>query len=292
MTRATPRDPDPQPSATRDPAQGCSILVVDEPGAWKREYAAGRAAYPAVELAPTRFEVVLTERGIGDAVAHAADLFLAVAAGEGDATAQRELERLLAEAAPSLRRYDPSEAFVADVLQRVRIHLFVATPDAAARITRYDGRASLRAWLGVCVTRMGLHVLRTVRNAREVPTEWADELAAVACDQPELEEVRARYADIFAAAWRAACAALPVRQRSLLRMCIVEGCTVEHAAATYQVHRVTVWRWLEDAKQKLLDGTRAELGERLAPEDPGTQSLLELVRSQLDLGLSLLDQPA
>jgi RNA polymerase sigma-70 factor (ECF subfamily) len=264
---------------------------VDEP-AWQRAYAAGRAAHPGVELIPARFAAAVAERGTHEAVAHAADLFLAIAAGEGDPAAQREVERLLAEAAPSLRRYDASETFVAEVLQRVRIHLFVATPEAAARLARYDGRASLRAWLGVCLTRMGLYLLRTARNAREVPTEWADELVAVACDQPELEAVRARYADIFAAAWRAACATLPVRQRSLLRMCIVEGCTVEHAAATYQVHRVTVWRWLEDAKQKLLDGTRAELGERLAPDDPGTQSLLELVRSQLDLGLSLLDQPA
>lgn len=216
------------------------------------------------------------------------DSDLAAAAAQGDPAALAQIETLIAETAPSLRRYDGNDAFVSEVLQRLRISMLVADGDAPPRIARYDGRASLRAWLGVCAMRMGLYVLRTKRNAREIATEWSDELDAIPSAHPELEAVRTRYAETFGAAWREACAGLPARQRAVLRMCFVEGAAIETIAATYGVHRVTVWRWLEDAKQRLLDGTRARLDEQLTPDDPGTQSLLALVRSKLDLGLSQL----
>jgi RNA polymerase sigma-70 factor (ECF subfamily) len=257
---------------------------------WARAYADGSAAYPDVALDRAAFgaAVAAMPPSVASTLTHGAELFLAIAGVAGDPAALRHVDDLLAEARPSLRRYDPTDAFAAEVLQRVRIHLFVASEGAPPRLARYDGRASLRAWLGVCATRMGLYVLRTIRNRHEVG-DWTEEIVAVPTGQPELEEVRARYADAFGAAWREACAALSARHRSVLRMCFVENCPIETIAATYGVHRVTVWRWLDDAKQKLLDGTRARLGERLTPDDPGTQSLLELVRSQLDLGLSQLD---
>jgi len=74
----------------------------------------------------------------------------------------------------------------------------------------------------------------------------------------------------------------------MLRMCFVEGASVDHIATTYAVHRVTVWRWLEDAKARVLVGMRVRLGELLPASDPGTGSLLALIGSQLELGLSVL----
>ncbi|MBA3455664.1 MAG: hypothetical protein H0T42_21395 [Deltaproteobacteria bacterium] len=252
-------------------------------------FAEGSAAYPTVALGREQFASALSTRDdISLPITHGADLFLAIAGSVGDPAALGRVDAILTDAAPSLRRYDSSDSFLTEVLQRVRISMLISEGASAPRIARYDGRASLGAWLGVCVMRMGLYVLRTHRNAREVPTEWVDELAAMPTAHPELEAVRDRYAETFGAAWRGACAALPARQRAVLRMCFVECCSIETIAATYGVHRVTVWRWLEDAKQKLLDGTRARLDERLRPDDPSTQSLLTLVRSKLDLGLSQL----
>jgi RNA polymerase sigma-70 factor (ECF subfamily) len=259
-----------------------------------RVESAGRAAWPDVTFDRARLASALAE--LGDRVPpdeHLGDLALAIASSGNDAAALRHLDRILAQTAGAVRRYDASEAFLADVLQRVRIHLLVADGTTRPRIHLYDGRASLRVWLGVCAVRTALYVLRGARNAKEQAQgdeDWADTIAALPTGQAELEEVRAKYAEVFNRAWRAACAALPPRQRAVLKMCFVEDCPIDTIAATYAVHRVTVWRWLEDAKKRLLEGTRERLGAELSVGAPGTYSLLEMVRSQLDLGLSQIDR--
>ncbi|HET9993312.1 MAG TPA: hypothetical protein VFQ65_32470, partial [Kofleriaceae bacterium] len=158
--------------------------------------------------------------------------------------------------------------------------------DAMPRIAMFDGRASLRAWVGTCAVRMALYVMRGARNTKEV--EWSDVIAELPTGHAELDAVRAKYADAFRTAWRDACAQLSARHRSILRMLFVEGTSIDHIAATYAVHRVTVWRWLEDAKTRVLEETRVRLGELLPASDSGTASLLSLIGSQLDLGLSVL----
>lgn len=253
-------------------------------------FSEGRAAWPDVALDLPGFRAYV--RPLADAaarlVAHGADLYLVAACAAADAAALRHFDGVLRHCGDALRRYSSEPSFTDDVLQRVRIHLLIAET-GLPRIATYDGRASLRAWLGVCTVRMGLYVLRERRNAREIAGEWPEILAALPVGHPELESVRAQYAEVFATAWRSACEELPPRQRAVLRMCFAEGRSLDSVAAAYAVHRVTVWRWLEDAKRRLLDATRARLATLLPADAPGTQSLLALVGSQLDLGLSRLE---
>ncbi len=217
---------------------------------------------------------------------HAADLYLALGCTLGNPIALRAFdEDVLEVAARSIRRYDGSHAFVTEVLQRVRIHLLVSEDGSPPRIARYDGRASVRAWVGTCAVRMALYVMRGARNAHEV--EWSDVIADLPTGHAELDDVRARHADVFRTAWREACRQLSPRHRAILKMSFVEGCGIDQIAATYAVHRVTVWRWLDDAKARVLAATRVQLGE-LLPDEPGTQSLLDLIGSKLELGLSIL----
>lgn len=270
---------------------GCEVAEV--------AYRAGLAAWPGVGLSRDAFSAhVRGLRAAGHplmtaatAAAHGADLFLTAACARGDAAALRFFDGILRSGSGVLARYGTDAAWIDDVLQRVRIHLLVADADSGRppRIGVYDGRASLRAWLSVCTVRMGLYVLRERRGAREITGEWSERIAELPVGHPELEAVRARYADVFAAAWRSTCAELPARQRAVLRMCFAEGHSIESVAAAYAVHRVTVWRWLEEAKKRLLDGTRARLSAALPADAPGTRSLLELVGSQLELGLSQLE---
>lgn len=252
-------------------------------------FRAGRAAWPGVALELDRFSDRADAIPADRLAAHGADLYLCAACVAQDPAALRHFDTQLARALPAARRYCPDPAAEAEVLQRVRIHLLVSEGSAPPRIALYDGRAALPTWLGVCVTRMALYLARSVRNAPEVASDWCDVIAALPTGQPELEAVRARYAALFSDAWRRAADELTARQRALLRMCFVEGSSVETIAAVYAVHRVTVWRWLEQAKQALLDRTRELLAEALPADAPGTQSLLELIGSQLDLGLSQLD---
>ncbi|MEP6860729.1 MAG: sigma-70 family RNA polymerase sigma factor [Deltaproteobacteria bacterium] len=220
---------------------------------------------------------------------HASDLYLALGCALGDPNALQLFDAgILADAARVIRRYDSNHAFVTEVMQRIRIHLLVGEAGEPPRIARFDGRASLRAWVGTCAVRMALYVMRGTRNANEIAVEWPDVIAELPTGHAELDAVRARYADAFRTAWRDACNQLTPRHRTILRMCFVENASVEQIATTYAVHRVTVWRWLEDAKTRVLAQTRARLGELIPTTDPGTASLLSLIGSQLDLGLSVL----
>lgn len=220
---------------------------------------------------------------------HAADLYLAIGCALADPVALQLFDRaILDDAARAIRRYDANHAFVTEVVQRVRIQLLVADGEGPARIARYDGRASLRAWVGTCGVRMALYVLRGTRDAKEIAVEWPDVIAELPTGHVELDAVRTKYADAFRTAWRDACGRLAPRQRTLLRMCFVEGVAVDQIAATYAVHRVTVWRWLEEAKARVLAETRVRLGELIDASDPSTASLLSLIGDQLDLGLSVL----
>lgn len=249
-------------------------------------YREGRTAWPDVALDLLAFTARTAALTDDNLAAHGTDIFLAVGCLTNDASALRHFDEELSRVVPAARRYCADADEVNELLQRVRIHLLVPSDDAPARIAVYDGRASLAAWLSVVTTRMALYLARGKRNAIEIPSEWFDVVSNLPTGQPELELVRTRYAEVFNQAWRAAARELTPRQRALLGLCFVECASIDTIAATYAVHRVTVWRWLEQAKQQLLAGTRAQLLRTLPDNAPGTESLLDLVHSQLDLGLS------
>lgn len=251
---------------------------------WRR----GQATWPTLSVDVVAARPLLAALSAPTLDAHAADVYLALGCALGVPTALQLFDAaVLSDAARAIRRYGGDE-LVNEVLQRVRIQLLVAEGSEPPRIARYDGRASLRAWVGTCAVRMALYVMRGARNAKEIAVDWSDVIADLPTGHAELDAVRARYAEAFRAAWRQACQQLSPRHRSVLRMAFVEGVALDQIAATYAVHRVTVWRWLEDAKARVLSETRARLVELLPASDPGTASLLDLIGSQLDLGLSVL----
>jgi RNA polymerase sigma-70 factor (ECF subfamily) len=252
---------------------------------WRR----GQAVWPTLSVDPAAAQPLLAALPSPIVEAHAADLYLALGCALGSATALQLFDAaVLGDAARAIRRYGTGVDFVAEVIQRVRIQLLVADGGEPPRIARYDGRASLRAWVGTCAVRMALYVMRGTRNAREITVDWPDLIAELPLGHAELDAVRTRYAAVFRVAWREACLQLSPRHRTVMRMAFVEGVPVDQIAATYAVHRVTVWRWLEDAKARVLTETRVRLGEQLPASDPGLASLLDLIGSQLDLGLSVL----
>jgi len=261
--------------------------VVDRDEPWAELWRRGRAAWPTLSVDVVAARPLLAALPAAPD-AHAADVYLALGCALGVPTALQLFDAaILGDAARAIRRYGGDE-LVAEVLQRVRIQLLVAEGGEPPRIARYDGRASLRAWVGTCAVRMALYVLRGARNAKEIAVDWPEIIAELPTGHAELDAVRARYAEVFRAAWREACQQLSPRHRAVLRMAFVEGVALDQIAATYAVHRVTVWRWLEDAKARVLAETRGRLLELLPSSDPGTASLIDLIGSQIDLGLSVL----
>jgi len=76
------------------------------------------------------------------------------------------------------------------------------------------------------------------------------------------------------------------RERIVLRMHLVNGLSVEKVGKMLGVSQSTVSRWLASARERLLDDSKANLGNRLGVTSAQLASLARLVASQLDMGLS------
>ena len=86
----------------------------------------------------------------------------------------------------------------------------------------------------------------------------------------------------------AALARLSAEDRILLRQYHRDGLTVDELAALYRIHRTTASRRVRKAPGDLTEAILADLGDRLKLGENDAQSVLRLVRSQLELSLDRL----
>lgn len=80
-------------------------------------------------------------------------------------------------------------------------------------------------------------------------------------------------------------AQLTVKQRHIMRLHVIDGLNLDKLAALEKVNRSTVARWLQAAREQLLRDTHRRLRARLNLTPPELESLLGLVRSQIDVSL-------
>ncbi len=258
---------------------------------------AARAAWPRVRLEEAVFLRHLAERLPASErpeaslrAVHAGDLYLACACARGDAAAHAALEaHVLPQVAGAVARVAPGEEALAEVCQRLREKLLTAAPGQTPRMADYQGGGPLGAWLSVVAARTALNLRRTAgRQARAEQEALADAAPGPDAD-PELALVRAHHREDFQAALAEALAALTSRERTVLRLHLVEGLSLERIGAVYRTHKSTVSRWLARAREEVLAGTRARLAERLRLSSDELHSLLRDVPGQpLDHSLSSL----
>lgn len=250
-------------------------------------YTAAQAAWPSVRVDPARFHErvrAAIAEGAPLSAVHTSDLYLALACARGDAAALMTFEAQLGpEIARGLGRLKLRGPAADELTQRLRHKLFVAAPGEEPRIVAYSGRGPLKAWLRALVAHEALSEHR--RRGREDHESDSAIGDLAASDDPELREVRARYAAPFRDAFQDALAALPARDRNVLRLVYGEGLSVEQVAVVYHVHRVSVSRWLGAARRELLDQTRARLRDRLRLDDSELASLTRVCLSQIDVSL-------
>jgi RNA polymerase sigma-70 factor (ECF subfamily) len=220
------------------------------------------------------------------------DLYLAFACALGVAPALEAFAHtVLAGVDAHVARFDASAAFKDEVRQILATRLLVAPPGEAPAIADYAGRAPLSAWVRIATIRAALNLRRgKAGEVERAAMREVDELAAAG--DVELDVIRRRYRPAFEAAIARALAALPVRDRTLLRLRLVEGVEVDRIATMYGVHRTTMTRWLADVRAKLCDETHRILTAELGATDAELDSLAELIRSQLHVSLvRLLREP-
>lgn len=254
--------------------------------------AEGRSVWPDVAVDPSRLIGFVaarldTEGDPGDALGglRPADLYLACALTDGDRTALAAFDRhYMREVDIALARMRIGPPRANDVKQLVRQRLFVGD-GVPGKISEYAGRGDLRRWVRSVAVRTCLNDLRRGKNEVLADDDTLIAQQAMPGDDPELAYMKRTYAREFHAAFTEALANLGAREQTLLRYHHVDGLNIDEIGAIYRVHRVTAFRWLEKAKEKLVEATLVVMRTRLNVSPRELDSVLRLIRSQVHLSL-------
>jgi RNA polymerase sigma-70 factor, ECF subfamily len=251
----------------------------------------GQTAWPGLALDPERFVRFLARRlpQSGDLEAElnelpAADLYLTCACADGDARA------IVAFEARYFRDIDATVAGMRapngasdDVKQILRTRFFVSTGGRPPAITEFGGRGNLHGWVRVSAVREVLRLFKRDRRKVDLDEALLDDM--VGFPDPEMAAVKAKCKTELGTAFRASLAGLSARERTLLRYHIADGLSIDAIGSIYHVHRATAARWLAAVRERLVSDTQARLAEHLRLDRDEVESVIRLVRSQLDLSI-------
>jgi RNA polymerase sigma-70 factor, ECF subfamily len=240
-------------------------------------------AWPGLGVSRKHFQKHLQGlASASDGPLHVTDLYLAYACQLGHAAALAAFEReLIPRVSAYTARVDPRPAFVDDVLQAVRAHLFSPRDRSPAAIATYSGRAPLASWLRTITVRMARDVLARERKLTHLDTPMARDLRAREPD-PELEFLKQQSREAFEVAFARSLDRVDDRGRTLLRLHFVEEMSMAAIGRMFHVHESTVARWLAHVRQVLIEQLASELGVQHSE----LQRLAALVQSRLGVHLS------
>lgn len=248
--------------------------------------------WPDLKVEPVRFCLMfdrLSETSGGEALPlQSADLYLAMACLERDATALGHLSNLVWKQIQQLSHFRLSSDQQAELQQKTMAALLL--DNGEGRLQKYSGRGSIEGWLRVLLTRSVIDSLRT--EHRELPID--DEVLLGLPDQVDmdLDLLKAKYRGQFTEAFRLALASLTPRQRNMMRQHYLDDLSFEDLGVMYRAHRSTVARWLADARAQILTVTRDEVCRLTGIPRLQADSLMRVVQSRLDLSAGLfLTQP-
>lgn len=248
-----------------------------EPQLWHL-VARGRVVHPELAVDPHDFiDFIATRTAIHDGTlvlgdAHLADMYLACAAMYGVAGAAERVEALcIAQAKKAIVRIEPSPSFVAEIQQRVREKLLVASGEEPPRIAEYSGRGTLVSFVRVAAIREALSEKRSLRRRR---FDTLDEPHAVIDEDPTIALARHAHVDAFLEALRTALGSLDSHERAALYMSYFEDQSVDQIGRLFNVHRATAARWITRAQSRVRLLVRLQMQERLQLDDVEAESLL------------------
>jgi RNA polymerase sigma-70 factor (ECF subfamily) len=253
------------------------------------KFLAAQARWPSCVVPAPLFAAYLAERVLTTPVASAEvlavdELYLSCACAHGDAEALRLFELHYmpkARAALLAMRLDAHD--VDELLQRLRVYLFVHHDGGQLRIVQFRGRGTLGSWLAVSAVRSAYKLLQ--RETREQPSEDEQLARVTTCDGDQDKSARHRHRAAFSDAFGAALLSLDDREKNLLRQHYLDGLSIDELGLLYRAHRTTTSRWLAAARQRLLERTRSHLMQRLRVPLADCDSIIRNVKSQFDLTL-------
>lgn len=261
-------------------------MVSGDPDDIDALYQAACARWPSVHVARDRFVTALEERRARDGATGqcAEDLLLALGCDAGDEAALRSFETILVSEVPrALSRMGLDHAESSEILQRVRLKVLVGD-DSERKIRTYSAKSGLAPWLRAIAVHEAISGMRAEQRRRNDVTPSVLDRSP-ASEDPELARLRELYAGPFKKAFAEAVKELTVRDRNVLRLVYLEGLTADQVGLVYDVHRVSVARWLGQIREGLFSRTREILENTLKLSPSDFQSLTRLCLSQLDVSL-------
>jgi RNA polymerase sigma-70 factor, ECF subfamily len=182
--------------------------------------------------------------------------------------------------------YAPS--VVEETRQRLRAMLMVDHNGRGPLLAQYGGRGALRRWIRVVAAREAGKTWRADTAAMPVDDDALFDALAPATD-PALSAIKNDAAAAFKAAFVTALGELERRDRTILRLHILDGLSIDEIAPMYSVHRATIARWIAAAKDVVFDKTRRALMRDLRINAEEVDSLIRLVQSRIELASGVLD---
>jgi RNA polymerase sigma-70 factor (ECF subfamily) len=192
-------------------------------------------------------------------------------------------QRFLANVPTFIGRTAARAALADEVVHQLRTKLLIAQEPARPAILSYRGEGPLGGWLRLVAVRAAYDQLRA--RGEEWSLEDEDTVASNMGD-PELQYLKTRYADLVSEAFSTILAGLAADERNILNQYYADGLPSEVLARLYRVDPSTIRRRLSRLRDAILEETRRLLVTRhgIAPSE--VDSLILLVRSQIDLSLT------
>lgn len=163
--------------------------------------------------------------------------------------------------------------------QALRERLLVGRPP---KLALFSGRGSLEAFVRIVSANLASNLRQPTRDLAEV------EALEFVADRLDLASAVARIDQQthFRACFRRAVALLDIRQRTLLRLNLLEGVSIDELAPMYGAHRSTVARWMSEARAVLGSNVKRLLAEQLGLDADEVERLLTSVQDGFELSLS------
>ncbi|HHH31070.1 MAG TPA: sigma-70 family RNA polymerase sigma factor [Polyangiaceae bacterium] len=174
-----------------------------------------------------------------------------------------------------------------DDLEQQIFEKLLVPRDEPPQITKYAGRGKLAKWVQTVALRASQS---RARRKQAQPVEDVGALAdrVVDFEDPELATLKGIYRAQFKEAFVEAFEGLSARQRTMLRMELIDGLTIDAMAKLYSVHGATISRWRTELRNTLLAETRRVFERRLNVSREEFQSILRLIDSRLEVSLPRL----
>lgn len=216
------------------------------------------------------------------------DLYIAYAAALASPGAAEALDdAFVCRLGAAVRRVGTAPDAVPDVLQATRERLLTG---ARPRLAAYNGTVPLRNWIKLIAVRLAIDLARAGSATNRVDASFAAEPVAPATD-PATLLAKTQFKASLETVLRDELARLPHDRRLAFRLHFIENQSIDAIARQFDVHRVTVARWLWSLGEHIRENLQRRFHTELGVAAPDFDSLVRVLRSTMSLDLRTLVDP-